>query len=420
MPCSIKALLSACVLIAACSSKPKDPPPAPAPAPVQPEPPKPPPSPPPMADITPLVTASNTFGWQLWKQLGTTGNAAMSPASVTTALAMTSGGAKAATLAGMKKVLAFEGDPSDWGKLASRLRTPGRSLELRVANRLFGEKSYKLEAPFVEFTKNVFEAPLEAVDFAGAPDASRDAINTWVAKQTNDRIKNLLPPPSIDRLTKLVLVNAIYFLADWDVAFEPTATQPAAFAGAKQPVPTMHAVGSYKLAKADHVAVLELPYKNADAAMYVVLPDQVDGLAAVEKSLDASRFEAWRSAATEQRVAIALPKFTIDPKDPVELSKPLAALGMADAFDAKRADFTGIAAPPNPADHLFISAVFHKAFVKVDEKGTEAAAATAVVMAPKGAAPAPAIEFKADHPFLFVIVDGKTGLVLFVGRVSQP
>lgn len=379
------------------------------------------------ADIAPLAQASNAFAFDLWRKTSTQpGNVAMSPASLSTALAMTWGGAKGETAAEMKRAMHLTGDAdavmAAWGKLASALQSPSRKLELRIANRLFGEQTYKFEQAYLDKTKAAYGAPLEPVDFRHAAEAGRTRINKWVADQTNQRITNLLPPPSITDQTRLVLVNALYFLADWAQAFEPRATNPAPFlkAGGKTDVPTMHAMSTFRFAKADGVSVLELPYQGGDAAMVVVLPDQVDGVTSIENSLDASKLAAWQAALQPQQVAVALPRFTIDPAEPVELSNTLIALGMASAFDRKRADFTAMAAPRNPEDELFISAVFHKAFVKVDEKGTEAAAASAVVMAPRGAPPRPAAEFKADHPFLFFIVDKASGLILFVGRVVDP
>jgi len=279
------------------------------------------------------------------------------------------------------------------------------------------------EQPYLDKTKAAYGAPLEPVDFVHAAEAGRTHINKWVADQTNQRITNLLPPPAITEQTRMVLVNALYFLADWAQPFEPRLTNPAPFlkaAGSKADVPTMHTMSTFRFAKTDGVSVLELPYQGGDVAMLLVLPDQVDGVTGLENSLEAAKLTAWQAALQSQQVAVALPRFTIDPPDPVELSATLKALGMQSAFDSNRADFTAMAAPRNPEDRLFISAVFHKAFVKVDEKGTEAAAASAVVMAPAGAPPRPAVEFKADHPFLFFIVDKPSGLILFAGRVADP
>jgi len=178
--------------------------------------------------------------------------------------------------------------------------------------------------------------------------------------------------------------------------------------------------GTYRMMKADDVAVLELPYAGGAAAMLVVLPSRADGLESLERSLDAARLAAWTRALAAQEVLVWLPRFVIDPAEPLLLTRPLQALGMAQSFDPLRADFTAIASPPRPADRLHLGGVFHKAFVKVDEQGTEAAAATAVAAPTGGAPPPPAAEFKADHPFLFFIVDSSSGLVLFMGRVSDP
>jgi serpin B len=169
------------------------------------------------------------------------------------------------------------------------------------------------------------------------------------------------------------------------------------------------------------VQLLEKPYVGGDLAMVFVLPRERDGLSALEGKLDAAQLEAWVKAMDVQRVSVALPKFKVDPAQPLRLSEELTRLGMPLAFQRRRADFTGIADPPDPDDRLFIKEVFHKAFVRVDEKGTEAAAATASVMARAGGAPAmPVKEFRADHPFLFLIRDTRSGLVLFLGRVVDP
>jgi len=384
---------------------------------------------PPKAEVAPLAASSNAFAFALWRRVGgRPGNLALSPASISTALAMTWGGAKGETAAQMKQTLQLDGEPEvvgrRWGTLASALQSPSRKTKIRIANRLFGEKSYTFEPLFLDRTKAAYGAPLEPVDFKHAVEASRKQINDWVERYTERRIANLLPPRSLGDTTRLVLVNAIYFLGDWAAPFKKEATFDEPFlrsGGARAPVPMMHALGHYGLAKADGVAMLELPYKGEETAMLVVLPDKQDGLAEVEQALDAAKLVAWTGALAGQEVNVTLPKFTIDPPESIPLAEHLSGLGMRDAFDRERADFTGIANPPDPAQRLFISAVFHKAFVKTDEKGTEAAAATAVVMGNVGAAPPPpAAEFKADHPFLFFIVERSSGLILFMGRVADP
>jgi serpin B len=383
---------------------------------------------PPVAEVTSLATSSNQLAFSLWgRARAQAGNLALSPASISTALGMTWGGAKGQTADEMRATLHLDGTPDSvmtrWGRLAGALQNPARPLQLRIANRLFGERTFRFEQPFLEQTKAAYGAPLEAVDFRTAPDASRAAINRWVEGETERRIKDLLPPNTITEDTRMVLVNAIYFLADWASPFLKEATSPQPFrrsASDARPVPTMRQLASFRLAKADGLSLLELPYKGDEVAMYIALPDQVDGLAALEQSLDAAQLTALTSKLAPQRVDVSLPKFQIDPPAPLALSPHLRALGMQQAFDPAKADFTGIGTPPEPGRRLFISEVFHKTFIRTDEKGTEAAAATAVVMADGAGAPEPAIELKADHPFLFFIIDKPSGLVLFMGRVADP
>jgi serpin B len=374
-----------------------------------------------------LAKSSNTFGLELYQRLrGKDGNLAVSPASITTALAMTWGGAKGATAEQMKKALHFEGAQGELlataGKLAASLEDPGRGVTLRIANRLFGEKSYRFEAAYLEAIEAAFGAPLDAVDFKDQAEAARTRINAWVEEKTEKRIANLIPPLGVDDQTRLVLVNAIYFLGDWASPFNKNSTRDGAFFAAKgkKDVATMHQAGSFRFADIDNVKALELPYKGAQTSMLILLPKETDGLEALEKSLDAGRLDAIVAALKSERVMVSLPKFEVSPAEPLSLGNDLKQLGMADAFDRQRADFTGIANPPSPAERLYIAKVFHKAFVRVDEKGTEAAAATAVVMARAGSAPQKFIEFNADHPYLFFIRDNTSGLVLFMGRVADP
>ncbi|MGE0551352.1 MAG: serpin family protein [Kofleriaceae bacterium] len=376
------------------------------------------------ADAKALASGANAFAFDLYaKTRATPGNSAISPASIAAALTMTWGGAKGATAEEMRKVLHLGADTSsvftNWGKLAANLQDPSRKLTLRIANRLFGEQTAKFEPAFVDKTKTAFGAPLEAVDFLKAPDPARIHINQWVADQTQNRIKDLIPQGAIDSSTRLALVNAIYFLAGWQEPFSVDATSDRPFsvtAKTTKPVPTMVQREHFRLAKADGMAMLELPYQGGDTAMLIVLPDAVDGLAKIETKLTAAKFASWRGKLASTMVAVALPKFTIDPPNPLALKPELAALGIKQAFDPKRADFTGMTSEKP----MSISEVFHKAFVKVDEKGTEAAAATAVVMTRAGAAPSQAEPFNADHPFLYFIVDNTSGLVLFMGRVADP
>lgn len=379
-------------------------------------------------DTTDLAKGSNELGFALYGRIrGNAGNLALSPASISAALAMTYGGAKGDTAAQMKKIAHFPGDPAatsvSWGNTSRALTDPARPMKIRIANRLFGEKTYKFDGGFVDRTNTAFGAPLEPVDFKNAPDPARAHINGWVEGQTEKRIKDLLPASSINAETRLVLVNAIYFLADWEEPFDKmwTKDEPFHLNGATQKnVPTMKRTDHLPLAKIDGGRVVELAYKGNKTAMWIVLPDAVDGLADVEKNLTASSLEGWRSKLATENVGVELPRFEVNPKESLSLATELKALGMTDAFDRGKADFTGIANPPDPRDRLFIANVFHKAFVKTDEKGTEAAGATAVEMARAGGAPKKPIEFKVDRPFLFLIVERSSLMVLFMGRVSDP
>lgn len=384
--------------------------------------------PPPSDAVTTLAQGSNAFGFDLYRRLQKEpGNLIISPASITTALAMTWGGAKGETAAEMKKVLHFAGSAEEVmatsGKLALSLESPSRPITFRIANQLFGEKTFKFEQPFLDKTKSAYGAPLELLDFKSSAEDARGKMNGWVAQKTEKRITDLIPKNGVDSDTRLVLVNAIYFLGDWQDPFEKEQTRPASFSTtstSKIDVPTMNQTSRYKHAKRDGVQALELPYKGGEMSMLIIVPDAVDGLGAVEKSLDAKKLDELVGAMKPAQVWASIPKFEIAPAASLSLGDHLIALGMKSAFDGGKADFTLIANPPSPADRLYIGKVFHKGFVKVDEKGTEAAAATAVVMPRGGGAPDKPIEFKADRPFFFVIRDNASGLVLFMGRVLDP
>jgi serine protease inhibitor len=373
-------------------------------------------------------SGANAFAVDLYKALrDRPGNLAVSPASVELALTLAFVGAKGATAEEMGRALHLPVDDAiaRARELMARLDDPARTAyTLRVANRLFAEESYALEKPYLERVASL-GAPLEAVDFRRGAEPARQRINSWVAEQTADRIRDLLPRGAVDTETRLVLANAIYLLADWRSSFARESTRPETFhltATEDASAPTMLQVATFPYLSADGVALLEMPYAGDDLSMVIVLPDRVDGLATVERGLDAGRLESWIARMRDERVVVLLPRFTIDPPEPLALTQALQVLGVKLAFDRDRADFTGIANPSDPADRLFVNEVFHKAFVKVDEKGTEAAAATAVVViGASSARPAEQPkEFRADHPFLFAVRDRKTGAFLFLGRVVRP
>lgn len=375
--------------------------------------------------LAPLVAGNNAFGFNLWRKLDGRTNLAVSPTSISVALAMTATGARNATATQMKQVMNVPGldDAAlahGWGDFATALQSDGRGITLRMANRLFGEQTYAFEAPYLALAKDAFRAPLEPTDFVGALEGSRTHINTWVADQTAQKIKDLIPAGQLSPDTRLVLVNAIYMLANWADEFDPRYTTPKPFTAPKpHDVPMMVRTAWYEHADVDGTTLVELPYKDNTTSMLLVMPKD---LAAAERTLTAESFQAWRGKLAGKRIALSLPKFKIDPPAAVELSTPLMELGIKDAFDRNQADFTGMANPKSREDRLYISKVFHKAFVAIDEKGTEAAAATAVVMARAGSAapsePPAVVTF--DRPFLFFVIDRASGLVMFMGRVVDP
>ena len=386
-------------------------------------------TPPAAASLETLAAGNNALAFDLYARArATAGNLALSPISISSALTMTWAGARGETAEQMQKVLHVAGEPGQAmdvsGKLLASFGTADSKVILRVANRLFGEKTYTFEKSYLDSTDKTFGAGLEAVDFLKDAEKSRETINAWVEKKTEKRITDLIPSGSLDQDTRLVLVNAIYFLADWQHPFDKARTQPDDFivsSSNKVRAQMMHHEASYNFAEVDGAKLLELPYQGGEMSMLVALPNEADGIAKLEKVLSADKLAEWSKAMKSERVKVSLPKFEVNPSKATKLDDALKKLGMKLAFDRKGADFTGMAKPPSPGEQLVVSHVFHKAFVKVDEKGTEAAAASAVSMSAKGAAPpAAAKELKVDHPFVYLIRDNKTGLVLFMGRVADP
>jgi serpin B len=353
-------------------------------------------------------------------------NLAFSPASIALALGMTSGGARGETAAELNTLLHLGDDPDRARALLGReqrllVTAASDSHKLAIANRLFGERSFSLRQEFLDWTATQFAAPLEPVDFRGAPEPARARINGWVAEQTADRIPEILPAASIDGETRLVLVNAIYFKGQWLLQFEERATRPRPFHradGTAVEVPMMARTARLRFANRGGTKLLELPYAGDELSMVVILPPEGQS---PDPWLTAANLEGIGRLPL-QEVEVWLPRFKIDPPAPTRLNPVLEALGMRRAFVPGAAEFEGIAEPTDPADKLFVSAVFHRAFVEVNEEGTEAAAATAVTMMRTGGAmdDAGPARFHADRPFLFLIREQRTGLVLFVGRVGDP
>ena len=390
------------------------------------------PSDPPTPGATEIAASGNRFACDLYDRLRTqAGNIFLSPYSISTALAMTREGARGATRAELDGLLHVRGDdvalhmqeleraliPRLVPESPRRDAKPIPAYQLSVAGALWGQEGLSFEAPFLETLRDRYGSPLERIDFRQTAQA-RARINRWVAEETRDRIQDIVPDgmPSSDTL--LALANAIYFQASWAEPFREAATKEADFHAAADSVvqvPMMNRIGRYRYGVADDAQVLELPYRADEMSMVVVLPKARDGLAALEAGLDADRMALWTRALASHQVDVQLPRFTFTTA--FDLTATLRAMGLLKATDPHgAADFTGM----TREKPLYIGVVLHKAFVAVDEEGTEAAAATVVMMKLGAAAPSAPVPFVADHPFLFFIRHNPTGCILFLGRVQDP
>jgi len=393
-------------------------------------------------------SATNQFAVDLHRQLATGDqNLCVSPYSVETALAMTFAGADGETRDQMSRVLHLSknGDAVDasfsslqrsleemtrkTAEIAAESKKrggPSEPITLAIANRLFAQSGYDFRSSFLDLVKKFYGAPFEALDFTKNADAARQHINKWVADQTRDRIRDLIPANGVNDMTRLVLANALYLKAPWASEFSEFHTKPKPFhvrGGATVDVAMMQRLNEFGYAKRDGFTAVTLPYSGGDLQFLVLLPDEVNGLQTLEKELSAEKL-AQCAKLERQDVDFSMPKFKFEPPT-IALAAALKALGMNSAFDQPRgsANFDRIA-PRKPNDYLYISDVFHKTFIAVDEKGTEAAAATAVtMMATTAMAPKPTpppIVVNIDRPFLYAIQHVPSGVCLFLGRVTDP
>jgi serpin B len=305
------------------------------------------------------------------------------------------------------------------GALLSELAKQGNAEgnELRTANGLWVQKGFDIRQAFTDTLANDYHAPLVRLDFIGNAEGARSEINRWTEVQTKEKIKDLFPAGSLNAQTRLVLTSAIYFYGKWQDPFVSSHTGPAPFTlagGGTTQANFMNQTSHFGYAETPAAQILEMRYAGTGFAFDVVLPKTAGGLAEVEKSLSSANLGAWFSSLGARNVQVSLPKFRAESE--FSLRKALSTLGMPTAF-TEQADFSGI----DPKGKLAISEVVHKAFVDVSEKGTEAAAATGITMrATAMRMPEPPVVFKADHPFLFLIRDTRSGAVLFIGRLMNP
>ena len=389
--------------------------------------------------------ATNELGVDLHRQLATdAGNLCISPYSINSALAMTFLGADGGTRSEMARVLHFPngGDvpasfsalqhsleqmsakTADLVKESKKFGGPSEPITLNIANRLFAQKTYHFREAFLSLVKQNFGGAFEPLDFVADPAAATQRINKWVADQTRDRIRDLIPGGALDKTTRLVLANALYLKAPWANEFSQNATQPEPFFIGSAPVnvPMMRKTTNFGYARREGFTVVTIPYAGNDLQFVVLLPDDINGLHELESKLNADVL-AGCAKIEKREVDLHLPKFKLEPPT-ITLAKQFEALGMKTAFNQPKgsANFDKIA-PRTPDDYLYISQIFHKTFIAVDEKGTEAAAATAVaMMAATGlAAPKPTpVEVKVDRPFVYAIQHVPSGVCLFLGRVTDP
>lgn len=375
-------------------------------------------------DLQALVRGNSEFALDIYHTVrDNEGNIFFSPYSISTAFAMTYSGARCETQKQMAAVLHFSLDAGRLHPSFSALQAHFQNLQenspfrLNIANALWIQKEYELLQDFLELSQKYYQANLFNLNFRDDPEGSRIKINGWVADRTEGKIQDLLPAGTIKRLTRLVLTNAIYFKAEWEHTYSPHNTKEQDFwitPEEKIKVQMMSQKERFGYFENETLQILEMPYIRQDFSMVVFLPKKKDGLPDLESKLNNDNIAKWSSGLVRQQVNVQFPKFTTTQN--IDLKTILKALGMVDAF-THNADFSGI----EPKKELYITDALHKAFIDVDELGTEAAAATAVSMGVTSIPPPRVVpEFTADHPFFYLIKDHKTKSILFMGRLTRP
>ena len=346
-------------------------------------------------------------------------NIFFSPLSISTAFSMAYEGAKENTASEMQQVFGFESDDAKRQKaiseLLSRFNHKDDWYNLQVANALWIKDGYEIKQNYIDTAKTHYSSTADNVDFV--TDDGINKINSWVKEKTNDKIESILAPGSTDDSTRMVITNAVYFKGKWSSEFNPRDTSEKLFWTDKDnsvtvPMMKQH-VDIYNYAKTANLQALELNYLGGDISMVVLLPKDKDGIRSLEQSMNKEKLDAIKDGMTRQPVTVEIPKFEFETE--YNLKSPLQSLGVHDAFDKNSANFQGIT-----DEQVYLAKAAHKAFVNVNEKGTEAAAITALVARATSGPPEPVAEFVADHPFMFVIQEKETGEILFIGRLVNP
>ncbi|MBD3303996.1 serpin family protein [Candidatus Woesearchaeota archaeon] len=370
-------------------------------------------------DVAELVKANNQFGLDIYSEISQKpGNVFISPWSLSSALSMTYEGARGQTADEMKEVMHLpdvETRHSSFAKLFNDINKKDKSYELYTANALWAQEDYPFLPEYLNLIEKYYAGKATNVDFAGNTEQARKTINTWVEDHTNNKIKDLFAKGVLKPATRLVLTNAIYFKGTWLKQFDKSDTFDADFRvnpekTVQVPMMSMHEE-DFNYFEDDKMQVLEMPYDGEDLSMLILLPKD-DDLKSLESAITADKLSEWNQNLGQETLDVYFPKFTFETK--YSLSDTLQAMGMPAAF-SMNADFSGM----DGSKMLYISSVIHQAFVEVNEEGTEAAAATGVVMTLKEAMPV-VKTFRADHPFIFLIQEKSTGNILFLGRVIDP
>ena len=376
-----------------------------------------------------LVSANNQFAIEMYKEFGKgkSENLFFSPWSISSAFAMTYEGAKGNTAEEMRKVFYFPENGivrnSSFAALYNKINTPNNAYELSTANALWAEKTYSFLEDYTNTIDNYYRGKVTNLDFINDPVDSADTINSWVEDKTNDKIKDLVPASALTPLTRLVLTNAIYFKGTWVNQFDKSLTEKEDFRITdfeKVKTDMMHMDGQegFKYAETEDLQIIELPYKGDKLSMIILLPKENE-LKPIEEKFTAEKLDELQSEMYSHEVIVSIPKFKFETK--YFMVDNLKNMGLELAFTEKKpgiasADFSGM----DGTKELYISDVIHQAFVDVNEEGTEAAAATAIVMMGATSAPMPPLVFKADHPFMFIIQENETNSILFIGQVVNP
>jgi serpin B len=368
--------------------------------------------------INEVVKANNQFGLDIYSKISQEpGNVFISPWSLASALSMTYEGARGNTAEEMKNVMHLPDDKvrrSSFAKLFNEINKKDKKYQLFTANALWAQEDYPFLPEYMNLVEKYYAGKATNVDFAGDTEQARTTINDWVEDHTNNKIKNLFEKGVLTDMTRLVLTNAIYFKGTWLKQFEKSDTFDADFRinsekTVQVPMMSMHKE-EFKYYEDDKMQILEMPYDGEELSMLVLLPKK-DDLTELENTISADKLSGWNQNLRQETLDVYMPKFTFETK--YSLAETLANMGMPTAFSGG-ADFSGM----DGSNILYITAVIHQAFVEVNEEGTEAAAATGVVMAKT--AISQTLTFRADHPFIFLIQERNSGNILFLGKIVNP